>query len=107
MQTDAATLRARETKPARADWGATLREHRVDSHGADKGAFSGHVRAADDHDAQLAAEIYVVRDGAIRRNQWMAEALASSAVRLREFGKSIVGMFVGVACQIGQSFELA
>jgi len=47
----------------------------VEADGSDKRAFSRHVGAADDHEAQIAAKMQSVTDGLSAREQWMRQTV--------------------------------
>jgi hypothetical protein len=85
-----------------------LREHSINSNGAQEGALSGHVRAADDHQTKVAVETQIILHSAAFRNQGMGKSLRVKAggvfCELREHVRK---MFVRIACQRGQSFYFA
>ena len=68
-------LKRGETKLTSADRRTAMCKDRVEADGSDQRAFSRHVGAADDHQAQIAAKMQSVTDGLSAREQRMRQTV--------------------------------
>ena len=97
-----------ETRSRAADRRTGEREHGVHADGSQECALARHVRPAHDQQAQLAAEMDVVANAALPRDQRMAQSSAFEQRTIADdFRKGILRILIGIRRQRAERLEFA